>query len=171
MVELEILGVRRQTDLDQVVVLLLDLQGKRLLPVVVGTSEGTAIAAGQAGLRPPRPMTHDLLVSVLATCDVAVVQVEIVALVDGVFHAELVLDNGLRVDSRASDAVAVAVRAGCPVLCSAEVLDESSLEVEEGEPETPAPEPEEELEEFRAFLEQVTPEDFEEGGHEGRGTG
>ncbi len=160
LVELEVLGVRRQTSVDQVVVLLLDAPGRRLLPVVVGPNEGAAIAAGQAGVEPPRPMTHDLLVAVLESCDVAVVQVEIVALEDGVFHAALVLDTGDRVDSRASDAVAVAVRVGCPVLCTPDVLEESALEVE-------GVTPEDEVEEFKAFLETVTPEDFENAPPEG----
>ncbi len=160
LVELEVLGVRRQTTVDQVVVLLLDLIGHRLLPVVVGPGEGSAIAAGQAGLTPERPMTHDLLVSVLNLLDSTVVSVEIVALRDGVFHAELVLDDGVRVDSRASDAVAVAVRVGCPVLCDPQILEESGLAVEGAMPE-------DEMAEFRAFLETVTPEDFEEAEGEG----
>lgn len=153
LVELEVLGVRRQAPLDQVVVLLLDLEGRRLLPIVVGLTEGTAIAAGQAGVVPPRPMTHDLLVSTLGATGVGVVRSEVVALVDGVFHAALVLDNGARVDARASDAIAVAVRTGSPVLCAPEVLEESGLAVEErGE--------EEEVEEFRAFLDTVSADDF-----------
>jgi len=160
LVELEVLGVRRQTSVDQVVVLLLDLSGRRLLPVVVGPSEGAAIAAGQAGVVPPRPMTHDLLVSVLETCGVGLERVEIVELREGVFHAALVLDSGERVDSRASDAVALAVRVGCPVLCAPEVLEESSLEVEGATPE-------DEMAEFRAFLDKVTPEDFENAPPEG----
>lgn len=160
LVELEVLGVRRQTSVDQVVVLLLDLSGRRLLPVVVGASEGAAIAAGQAGVVPPRPMTHDLLLSVLETCGVGLERVEIVELREGVFHAALVLDSGDRVDSRASDAVALAVRVGCPVLCAAEVLEESSLEVEGSTPE-------DEMAEFRAFLDHVTPEDFENAPPEG----
>lgn len=166
LVELEVLGVRRQAELDQVVVLLLDQAGHRLLPVVVGPAEGAAIAAGQAGVEPPRPMTHDLLVAVLEACGVGVAQVEIVALRDGVFHAALVLDTGDRVDSRASDGVAVAVRVGCPVLCVPEVLDESALEVEEDHTELDV-EPADEVEEFRAFLETVTPEDFQNAPPEG----
>src|SRR5665648_34540 len=67
LIEMQVLGVRRQVPLDQVVVLLLDVDGGRVLPIVVGLSEGQAIAAGQAGVVPPRPMTHDLLVSVLST--------------------------------------------------------------------------------------------------------
>jgi uncharacterized protein len=161
LVELEVLGVRRQTGVDQVVVLLLDVLGRRLLPVVVGADQGSAIAAGQAGIKAPRPMTHDLLISVISACDVAMERVEIISLVDGVFRAELVLNNGVRVDSRASDAVAVAVRVGCPVLCARDVLEESSFEVEGATPE-------EEVEEFRAFLETVTPEDF--GDDPGSGT-
>ena len=156
LVELDVLGVRRQTPSEQVVVLLLDVEGRRLLPIVVGLNEGTAIAAAQAGVVPPRPMTHDLLVSTLAATGVELVRSELVALVDGVFHAALVLDNGARVDARASDAVAVAVRTGRPVLCAPAVLEESGLPVQErGE--------EEELEEFRAFLDTVSAEDFETG--------
>lgn len=156
LVELEVLGVRRQPPLDQVVVLLLDLEGRRLLPIVVGVAEGSSIAAAQAGVTPPRPMTHDLLVAALDASEVRVVRAEVVALVDGVFHAALVLDNGRRVDARASDAIAVAVRTSSPVLCAVEVLDESGLAVEEREPD-------EEVEEFRAFLETVNADDFGEG--------
>lgn len=153
LVELEVLGVRRQAPMDQVVVLLLDIEGRRLLPIVVGVSEGSSIAAAQAGVVAPRPMTHDLLVSVLAQVGVEVVRAEVTALLDGVFHAALVLDDGSRVDARASDAIAVAVRTGSPVLCAPEVLEESGLAVEERAPE-------EEVEEFRAFLDTVSADDF-----------
>lgn len=152
--EMQVLGVRRQVPLDQVVVLLLDVDGARVLPIVVGLAEGQAIAAGQAGVLPARPMTHDLLVSVLRTCGVVVTRVEIVALIDGVFHAALVLADGRRIDSRASDAIAVAVRVGCPVLCEPDVLEESGLEVQDSAEE------DEEIAEFRAFLDTVNPDDF-----------
>lgn len=154
MVEMQVLGVRRQVPLDQVVVLLLDAAGGRVLPIVVGLTEGQAIAAGQAGVVPPRPMTHDLLVSVVQACGEVVERVEIVSLVDGVFHAELVLGDGRRIDSRASDAIAVAVRTGSPVLCDGDVLEESGLEVQDSSSE------EEEVEEFRAFLDTVSADDF-----------
>lgn len=154
LVEMQVLGVRRQVPLDQVVVLLLDAEGGRVLPIVVGLGEGQAIAAGQAGVVPPRPMTHDLLVSVLRSSGADVERVEIVALVDGVFHAELVLGDGRRIDSRASDAIAVAVRLHSPVLCDRDVLAESGLEVQDQNNE------EDEVEEFRAFLESVSADDF-----------
>lgn len=154
LVEMQVLGVRRQVPLDQVVVLLLDAEGGRVLPIVVGLTEGQAIAAGQAGVVPPRPMTHDLLASVLAACGAVLERVEIVSLLDGVFHAALVLGDGRRVDSRASDAIALAVRTGAPVLADRDVLDESGLEVQETTSE------EEEVEEFRAFLDTVSADDF-----------
>lgn len=163
LVELEVLGVRRQAPLDQVVVLLLDIEGRRLLPIVVGVAEGSSIASAQAGVTAPRPMTHDLLVDMLTTLGAEVERAEITALVDGVFHAALVLDSGDRVDARASDAIAVAVRTHSPVLCAPEVLDESGLEVEERAPE-------EEVEEFRAFLDTVNADDFGSGEEPGGGT-
>ncbi len=157
LVALDVLGVRRQLPADQVVVLLLDQAGHRLLPIVVGIWEGTAIATGHAGVAPPRPMTHDLLVSLLAALGAGLDHVEIVALEDGVFHAELVLTDGTRVDSRASDAIALAVRARVPVLCAEPVMSESGVVVEDRDTE-------EEVAEFRSFLDTVEPEDFEGGG-------
>ena len=156
LVQMQVLGVRRQVPLDQVVVLLLDVEGGRVLPIVVGLTEGQAIAAGQAGVVPPRPMAHALLAAVLGSLGAVVQRVEIVALVDGVFHAALVLGDGRRIDSRASDAIALAVRTGSPVLCDPEVLEESGLEVQEAASE------EEEVEEFRAFLDTVSADDFVE---------
>jgi len=152
-VELEVLGVRRQADPDQVVVLLLDIAGRRLLPVVVGPVEGAAIAAGHAQRSAPRPMTHDLLVALLDACGTTLDAVEVTELRDGVFHAALILADGRRVDSRASDAIAVAVRVRCPVRCAADVLDEAGLPVQEHTPE-------EQVAEFRAFLDTVDPDDF-----------
>ncbi len=153
LVELDVLGVRRQGTENEVVVLLLDLTGRRLLPIVVGPSEGSAIAVGHAGIKAPRPMTHDLLVSVIGACGAVVTHVEVVGLVEGVFHAAVVLDDGTRIDARASDAIALAVRLGCPVLCTPDVLEAAALPVEG---ETPA----DEVARFRTFLDTVTPEDF-----------
>ena len=157
LVELDVLGVRRQLPADQVVVLLLDQPGHRLLPIVVGVWEGTAIATGHAAVAPPRPMTHDLMMSLMTAVGAALDHVEIVALEEGVFYAELVLADGTRVDSRASDAIALAVRARVPVLCAEPVMSESGVIVEDRDTE-------EEVAEFRSFLDTVEPEDFEGGG-------
>ncbi len=156
MVPVEVVGVRQRLVGDEIVVLLLDPAAELFVPILIGPAEASAIATAQAGIVPPRPMTHDLLRNVLTTLGVALDRVEITDLTDGVFHAALVLASGVRVDSRASDAIAVAVRVGCPVLCAAEVVAVAGIEASDGPSE-------QEVERFRAFLEQVSAEDFETG--------
>ena len=160
----EVIGVRQHLVDDEIVVLLLDPAAELFIPILIGPAEASAIATAQAGVVPRRPMTHDLLCDVIAAVGESLSQVEITSLEHGVFHAALVLGSGARVDSRASDAVALAVRVGCPVLCSAEVVAIAGVEASPG----PA---EQELERFREFLEQVTPEDFESGEEPGTGSG
>lgn len=175
LIELEVLGVRRHPGDDELVVLLLEPVGELIVPIAIGPTEAGAIATAQAGVLPPRPMTHDLLRDVLISLDVRVRQVEITELVGGVFHAALVLgDRGTRVDARASDAIALAVRVGCPVLCATDVLAEVGVEatpVDPGEVEASGGTSEEQVEQFRAFLDHVSPDDFEQGGPAGPGRG
>ena len=145
MVPVEVLGVRQQQRDQEIVVLLLDAAADLAVPIVIGAREASAIAMAQAGLVTPRPMTHDLLRDLLGAVGVGLDRVEIVALDGGIFFAELVLSNGVRLDSRASDAIALAVRTDSPVLCSAEIVD-----VEQ----------QREVEKFRDFLDHVTAADF-----------
>ncbi len=182
LIELEVLGVRRHPGDDELVVLLLEPVGELIVPIAIGPSEAGAIATAQAGVLPPRPMTHDLLRDVLVSLDVRVRQVEITELVGGVFHAALVLgDRRTRVDARASDAIALAVRVGCPVLCATDVLAEVGVEAVPVDPDEvgqpggtgrPGHDPEEQVEQFREFLDHVSPDDFEQGGpaEPGRGS-
>jgi len=163
-VTVEVIGVRQHLVDDEIVVLLLDPAAELFIPILIGPAEASAIATAQAGVVPRRPMTHDLLCDVIAAVGESLTQVEITSLEHGVFHAALVLGSGARVDSRASDAVALAVRVGCPVLCSAEVVAVAGVEASPG----PA---EQELERFREFLDQVTPEDFESGQEPGTSSG
>ena len=156
LVPVEVIGVRQHRLDDEIVVILLDPAAELLVPILIGASEASAIAAAQAGIVPPRPMTHDLLRDVLAALGVGLDRVEITSLTDGIFHAELVLSTGVRVDSRASDAIALAVRTGSQVLCSAEVVAIAGVEASTGNAE-------QELERFREFLDQVAPEDFDTG--------
>lgn len=164
LVAVEVVGVRQHLVDDEIVVLLLDPAAELFIPILIGPAEASAIATAQAGVVPRRPMTHDLLCDVIAAVGESLSQVEITSLEHGVFHAALVLGSGARVDSRASDAVALAVRVGCPVLCSAEVVAVAGVEVSPG----PA---QQELERFREFLDQVTPEDFESGEEPGTSSG
>ncbi|QCU77816.1 bifunctional nuclease family protein [Citricoccus sp. SGAir0253] len=180
-VEMTVLGVRVELPGNQPLVLLQDPGTGTLVPIWVGAPEASAIALWQQGITPPRPMTHDLLVEVIAAVGTTLEAVRISSVEDAVFHAELVLGNGARVDSRASDAIACALRAGVPVLCAAEVLQEAGVDpdlaVEEdesgedagGESATGVPGPAErdaELNRFREFLDSVDPEDFADGGPE-----
>jgi hypothetical protein len=164
LVTVEVIGVRQHLVDDEIVVLLLDPAAELFIPILIGPAEASAIATAQAGVVPRRPMTHDLLCDVIAAVGESLTQVEITSLEHGVFHAALVLGSGARVDSRASDAVALAVRVGCPVLCSAEVVAVAGVEASPG----PA---EQELERFREFLDQVTPEGFESGQEPGTSSG
>ncbi|VXB47039.1 bifunctional nuclease family protein [Citricoccus sp. K5] len=181
-VEMTVLGVRVELPGNQPLVLLQDPGTGTLVPIWIGAPEASAIALWQQGLTPPRPMTHDLLIEVLSATGTALESVRIGSVEDAVFHAELILDNGARVDARASDAIACALRAEAPVLCAAEVLeaagvdpeqaedvDEDSEDSEDGVDEavtgvTGAAERDAELNRFREFLDNVDPEDFADGG-------
>ncbi len=138
--------------------LLLDAISELVVPILIGPVEAGAIVAAQEGVVPPRPMTHDLLCEVIRAEGDTLRRVVITSLEDGVFHAELELGNGAHVDSRASDAIAVALRLGAPVLCSAEVVADAGVQVEPVIVEEPE---EMDVEAFREFLDQVQPEDFE----------
>lgn len=141
---------------DEIVVLLLDPDAALLVPILIGPSEASAIASAQAGIVPPRPMTHDLLRDALLAAGAPVDHVEIKRLEDGVFHAALVLASGRHVDARASDAIAVALRFACPVLCSAEVVALAGVEMRPAASE-------DDISQFREFLDHVSAEDFETG--------
>lgn len=166
-----VLGVRVRLNAPEheVLVVLTESDGELSLPIVIGPHEGVAIATAQAGMSLPRPGPHDLLLSCLAAVGVRLAQVSIVELREGTFIAELVLSNGQRVDARASDAIALALRADVGVWCAEPVLDAAAVMLELGEDssahvrmvgEMGQAEAEERVAEFREFLDQVEPEDF-----------
>lgn len=101
-----------------------------LLPIVIDALQAVAIAAGRQSEKPERPLTHDLLLSMLGMLDATVARVEVTDLVDGTFYAMVVLERqGVRfdVDARPSDALALAVRAKCPIFVAEHVLEASGL--------------------------------------------
>jgi uncharacterized protein len=158
MLKMDVLGVRARIPDNEVVVILAENDGARVVPIVIGPREGAAIASAQAGLVPPRPQTHDLFMNTLTALGRRVVEVRVVDLVEGTFHAELVLDGGVVIDSRASDAIAMAVRAGCDVLCAEHVVDEAGVLIEDDEEDEE--DEEQAVEEFKTFLDGISPEDF-----------
>ena len=151
--EVEVVGVRVEVPSNQPIVLLRESSGERYLPIWVGAVEATAIAFAQQGVVPPRPLTHDLMKDLLDALGQELAEVQITDMKDGVFFATLVLGSGVEIGARPSDSIALALRTGSRIVCAEEVLDEVGLAV-------PA-EQEDEVERFREFLDQVTPEDFE----------
>jgi uncharacterized protein len=104
---------------------------------------------------PPRPLTHDLIKNLLEALDRPLLEVRISEVRDGVFYADLIFDAGVEVSARTSDSIALALRTGTRIVCAEAVLDEAGIVVPD--------EQEAEVEKFREFLDQVTPEDFESG--------
>ncbi|MDQ1519538.1 MAG: uncharacterized protein QOI55_611 [Actinomycetota bacterium] len=158
MIRLSLIGVRVEVPTNQPIVLLREESGARFLPIFIGSPEATAIVYALQGLETPRPMTHDLFKSVLDDMKVGLSKVEITELHDGTFYAEIELDregNRTRISSRPSDAIALAVRYGSdiPIYADEAVLDEAGVLFESDEEE-------QEVEQFREFLDSVTPEDF-----------
>ncbi|HEX9854389.1 MAG TPA: bifunctional nuclease family protein [Acidimicrobiia bacterium] len=155
-VPMELVGVRIELPSNSPILLLRELGGTRFLPIWIGTNEATAIALALEGVEPQRPMTHDLLKIVAETLGAVVTRVVVTALTEGTYYADLVMQRGedeVKVSSRPSDAIALAARTASPVFAERAVLDEAGVEIrDEGE--------EEEIERFREFLDDVTPEDF-----------
>jgi hypothetical protein len=161
----DVVGVRVEMPSNQPIVLLRDSGSDRFLPIWIGAVEATAIAFAQQGVQPERPLTHDLLRDVIAALGRTVTRVDITDLRDGIFYAELVFDNGVTVSARPSDAIALALRTGSPLFAAEHVLDQAAVDMpeEEEESEESEQEADAEVEAFREFLDQVTPEDFEGG--------
>ena len=141
------------------IVLLRERGGDRYLPIWIGSAEASAIAMAQQGVVPPRPLTHDLLIDVVKGLGRTLEEVRVVEVKDNVYYAELVFDQGHTVSARTSDAIALALRAGCPIVGAETVLDQAGVPMQEEENE-------DEVEKFREFLDQVSAEDFEEPGKE-----
>lgn len=167
MIEMRIVGVRIEMPSQQPILILSERDGNRSLPILIGTTEASAIAMHLQGLRPARPLTHDLLGQVISALGHEVQQVRVVDFREGTFYGELVFENGTTVSARPSDAVALAVRTEIPVFVDPAVLDSAGVIVpdEDEAAEPPEEESEEEVERFREFLDSVSPEDF--GGDEG----
>lgn len=159
MIELQLVGVRVELPTNQPIVLLKEKEGERYLPIWIGPVEATAIALGMQGIETQRPMTHDLMRDLLQGLGITVERIVITELREGTFYAEIQMSsNGtnVAVSSRPSDALALAVRMQLTIFAAEDVLEEASIAVNE-ETEEDA---EKEVERFREFLEQVTPEDF-----------
>lgn len=167
MIELELVGVRVELPANQPIVLLREKAGSRYLPIWIGAVEATAIAFALQGVETPRPLTHDLFVEVLQALGAELAAVHVTELREGTFFAELHLTVDGRshtISARPSDAIALASRLqDVPIFGAEDVLEEAGLEIdpdeEDGEEGVDA---EEEVRQFRQFLDNINPEDFKE---------
>ena len=171
--------VYSQTQSGAYVLVLIEENGERKLPIVIGTAEAQAIAIALEGMSPPRPLTHDLFINFATAYNINMVEVEITKLEEGIFYAELVCEsfaNKIKIDSRTSDAVALAIRFKCPIYANEEVLKTAGIsssefgtaapETEEAEVEVDVPDKkleDQNLEDLEKLLEEaINNENYEQ---------
>ncbi|MCL5735420.1 MAG: bifunctional nuclease family protein [Actinobacteria bacterium] len=142
-------------------IVLLRVEGQnRFLPIWIGHPEAAAILMKLQNAELPRPMTHDLLASVIGQLSASVARVLVTELRDNTFYAVVQLETEkgeeIKVDSRPSDAIALAVRTDAPIFASSQLLDSNAIEFDQEVGEI-----EDIVKEFRDFLDEVSPEDFQ----------
>lgn len=147
-------GIRIEIPSRKPLMLLKEEKGNRYLPIWIGLSEAYAIALELEGYKPPRPMTHDLMITLIHHLNAKIEKVSVTNLVNNTFYAEISLIHKsriIKISSRPSDAIAIAIRAKVPIFASKKVLDLASISIETVD---------DEIKRFRKFLETVRPEDF-----------
>jgi bifunctional DNase/RNase len=156
--EMVIYGVSFDMVGKQPIVLLKTVDSNKFLPIWIGHPEAAAILMKLQGATTPRPMTHDLVCDMLGELEVKCTQVAVTELRDNTFFATITLNvagRDVEIDSRPSDALAIAVRSGSPIFAAEEVIAESAIEFEHEVEDT-----EEVVDRFKEFLDHVSPEDF-----------
>lgn len=145
------------------VLVLGEVEGDRCLPVFLRQPQADVIASGPRGEQDAL-LTQDLIVPIVQALGRRLERVEITELRDGLYHADLVFDKGARIAARPSDALAVAVRDGIPISVHDAILDEVGQSLAEMFPHGPDAHdpPEQQVAQFRAFIDEVSPEDFDD---------
>ena len=132
-VKLKVLGISySQTQSGAYALILVEENGERRVPIIIGGFEAQAIVIKLENLDPPRPLTHDLFRNFAAEFNIMVIEVMIYKLEEGVFYSRLLCNNGekeISIDSRTSDAVALALRFGCPIYITEEILDKAGITI------------------------------------------
>ena len=149
---LRVVGVRVELPANQPVLLLREEDGVRYLPIWIGPVEASAIAYHQNQVKTARPLTHDLLRDVVSALGTRLEAVHITEVREDIFYAELRFSGGVSVSARPSDAIALALRCDVAILGTDSVLDSAGIEIPD--------EQEDEVEKFREFLDNVSPDDF-----------
>ncbi len=137
-IRLKILGLSYSQDQSGAYALVLaETDGNRRIPIIIGAVEAQAIAINLEGLKPPRPLTHDLFTTVLSTYDIQITEVFIHAFEEGIFYAEMKLageKGNFNIDSRTSDAIALALRCNCPIYTTEEVMSQTGILIDFEDP-------------------------------------
>src|SRR5919109_2253714 len=159
--EMVIYGVSFDLVGKQPIVLLKTTDGNKFLPIWIGHPEAAAILMKLQGATTPRPMTHDLVTDMLSQLDAQVVRITVTELRDSTFYAQITVQQDgseIEIDSRPSDAIALAIRAEAPIFAADRVIEESAIEFEGDEIDQERLD--EEVAKFRNFLDEVTPDQF-----------
>jgi len=131
LIRLKVIGISySQTQSGAYALILAEEKGERRIPIIIGGFEAQAIVIKLENLEPPRPLTHDLFKSFAEACGVTVEQVMINRLREGIFYSEILCTDGERrfnIDSRTSDAVALALRFECPIFIEPQILNEAGI--------------------------------------------
>jgi len=161
MQEMHIYGVSFDLVGKQPIVLLKTADGNKFLPIWIGHAEAAAILMKLQSQDSPRPMTHDLVSDMLRQLGAQIVRITVTELRENTFYAQITVSQDgqeLEVDSRPSDAIALAIRAEAPIFAADQVIEESAIEFEGDE--VNEEQLEEEVSRFRHFLDEVTPDQF-----------
>ncbi|HEY9648289.1 MAG TPA: bifunctional nuclease family protein [Chroococcidiopsis sp.] len=160
MIEMKVAGIALDAATKSPIVLLRDGSERRQLPIYIGPDQAKAIMAALEGQVPPRPLTHDLIVNILEDWGMTLERVVIHSLQDSTFYAVLTVKQGeakKEIDSRPSDAIAIALRTNSPIWVMEEVIADASIPVDRDADEA-------ERKAFRDFLSDLRPEDFSQRG-------
>ncbi len=133
-IKLNVLGISySQTQTGAYALVLTEDKGERRIPIIIGGFEAQAIAIQLEGLKPPRPLTHDLFLNFANLFEINLIEVNIYKLEEGVFYSKLICNNGgenIEIDARTSDAIALALRFKCPMYTTEEILQKSGIVID-----------------------------------------
>ncbi|MFL2648012.1 MAG: bifunctional nuclease family protein [Candidatus Actinomarinales bacterium] len=154
-IKVEVNSIRLEESSDTPILLLLDPSTQKVLPIWIGTIEAVSIAYAQEGVLHDRPQTHDLLLNIVEALDASINEVNISNISDETYYADIILNsvNGLvTLSARPSDAIALALRSNIPVTVNEKVFETNSIDL--------IIDSSNEIEEFKAFIKDIKPEDF-----------
>jgi uncharacterized protein len=163
-VKLKVMGISySQTQSGAYALILIEDNGERRIPIIIGGFEAQAIVIKLENLDPPRPLTHDLFKKLADQFNIVISEVMIYKLEEGVFFAKLVCSNGeseYSIDSRTSDAVAIALRFGCPIFITEEILDKAGITINQAEGDIPGPDTDEVVEQENTTYDSYTDDEL-----------